>query len=204
MNVLKELKHKPGHVMHSDGRVQTIKAAIKAGHPVVTLDMQAEAEEAAKAEAAERVRRSIDPASLSFAERVALKAERDREEAEAYRTSILGLPEAASRPRTAARIIRCHTAKSLPVDRAKAMLAALPEEAPPPIAAAHTPVDPTARRKIELAIMAAERTTDPRERDRVKALSYALRVAEDRSLGMNLDTALATAGVDPRTLQLAY
>lgn len=197
---LKEWKSRPGHVRYPDGKVGTIEEARANGHTVVTLaEQKAEADET-RAEAA-RVAEADTPAG-----RAAALVAKAKAEADAYSAAILALPEAADRPRTAARITRCHNARSMPVAQAALFLRGLPPETAPEATAARPITDPPSlKRRVEIAATAAGLKADRGDaeaRRRADALRYALRVAAEPGLGYTLNAALAASGVDPATLEL--
>ena len=134
--------------------------------------------------------------------RAELAAERAEAERIAYATSILSLPEAQDRPRAARQIVEAHTARSMPIHRAKLWLAGLPRE--PQSEPTHTTTtkgaatmsDRTLRRRVEIrhaSLSFKGEQGDEASRKEANALGYALKLADS---GTEMNAALKMSGAN--------
>lgn len=132
-------------------------------------------------------------------DRVFAKADLEQLQAEIYAFDIHSLPEAKGRPRAAALIVKAHTARSMPIAKAKAFLANLPMEGQPTAATAQ-PAGLTLREHVEHAFAEAQTQAasgNRRAQERAISLGWAIRCA-DR--GTDITRALDLCCIDPKTL----
>ena len=119
-----------------------------------------------------------------------------------YAATIATLDEATARPKAAARTAELHTANSLPVHRAKALLASLPTEQTEtkerPTMTTNIDAEKIVTRRVEIRVAALSTRAaqgDARARAEAKRLNQALSIKQ-RSPQTSIMAALATAGAN--------
>jgi hypothetical protein len=142
-----------------------------------------------------------DAPAPHIASRIEATLSRRLVEADSYHTAIMGLPEAADRPKAAAKIASIHNATSLPLHRAKAMLASLPiEQKEKPMSNTRATIDAekiiTRRVEIRAAALAHRANLgDDSARSESRKLNYALSI-KAQSPQTSIMTALQQSGAD--------
>jgi hypothetical protein len=167
----------------------------KATRKVSTTQAQRDAEIEAKF-----AKRFADRAAYleTPAGRAELAAEQARVAQEVYGETVMGLPEALCRPRTALKIAAAHNATSMPISKARLFLAGLPEEPKPePSTMKADPMaEKTLKRRIEIRMAALNLQADngsEAARRESNALAYALKLNNG---GTDLAAALKMSGAN--------
>lgn len=160
----------------------------------------------------------VDPRTAvlpDFAQEACRAAEPKSRERRDYSAAVRALPEAAERPKAAARIAELHNAKSLPLHRAAALLASLPSEiaetredeaqaAEQRAARAQEQMGaPDLKRRVELRIAALGHRADKGDeaaRSESRKLAYAMSIVA-QSPNTSVTTALKLAGADLNTIK---
>ncbi|WP_424362976.1 hypothetical protein [Methylocystis parvus] len=144
-----------------------------------------------------------------FIQEACRAAEKPNRERRAYAAAVAGLPEAAERPKAAARIAQIHDAKSLPLHRASALLASLPSEAAEAREAeikaaeqrraqAESQGPQSLKRRVEIRVAALSLRADKGDegaRSEQRKLQYAMSIVA-QSPSTPLSTALTLAGAN--------